>query len=269
MQHLILAYQLDQVALQGGRGAFDAGGIDSVVLRRARGRPMARTWGVSIFRMSAAFVEDGLTVAATSGQASCSAHETGPVVDALLTMNAVANHRDPVMTTHLPAVSLSPWRGWEVLVTLTVNGADVEVGDRFGATGRRRRLTQATLDAQAEWWPVIMADVAEAVARQSAAVSQDVYDVILREVPQLRDDTPVLALLAASVDSNVDACLQIMRHRIDLAAVQAPAAAVEYARRLAQRGTPLTALLRAYRLGHACFSDWVLRNWRSTPVTPG
>ena len=27
----------------------------------------------------------------------------------------------------------------------------------------------------------------------------------------------------------------------------------------AQRGTPLTALLRAYRLGHTCFSDWLLR----------
>jgi hypothetical protein len=141
-------------------------------------------------------------------------------------------------------------------VKLTVNGADVEVDGRPDAIGRRRR---ATVDAQAEWWPVIMADIAAAVACQSAAVSQDVYDVILREVPQLHDDTPVLALLASSVDSNVDTCLQIMRHRIDLAAVQVPAAAVEYARRLAQRGTPLTALLRAYRLGHACFSDWVLK----------
>jgi hypothetical protein len=146
-----------------------------------------------------------------------------------------------------------------VLVTLTVNGADVEVRDQFGATSRRRRATRATLDAQAEWWPVIMADVAEAVARQSAALSQDVYQVILREVPQLRDDKPVLTLLAASVDSNVGTCLQIMQHQIDLAAIRAPAAAVEYARRLAQRGTPLTALLRAYRLGHTCFSDWVLR----------
>jgi hypothetical protein len=89
-------------------------------------------------------------------------------------------------------------------------------------------------------------------------VREDVYHVILREIPQLRDDKPVLALLASSVDSNVDTCLQIMQHRIDLAAVAAPAAAVEYARRLAQRGTPLTALLRAYRVGHACFSDWVL-----------
>ena len=57
----------------------------------------------------------------------------------------------------------------------------------------------------------------------------------------------------------MDTCLQIMQHRIDLAAVRAPAAATEYARRLAQRGTPLTALLRAYRVGHVCFSDWMLK----------
>jgi DNA-binding PucR family transcriptional regulator len=105
----------------------------------------------------------------------------------------------------------------------------------------------------------LMADVAAAVARRGAAVSEDVYEAILREIPQLRDDKPVLTLLASSVDSNVDTCLQIMQHRIDLAAVRAPAAATEYARRLAQRGTPLTALLRAYRVGHVSFSDWVLK----------
>ena len=48
-------------------------------------------------------------------------------------------------------------------------------------------------------------------------MSEDVYEVILREIPQLRDDKPVLALLASSVDSNVDTCLQIMQHQIDLA----------------------------------------------------
>jgi len=105
----------------------------------------------------------------------------------------------------------------------------------------------------------LIADVAAAVARRDAAVREDVYETILREIPQLRDDQPVLALLASSVESNVDTCLQIMQHRIDLATVQAPAAAVEYARRLAQRGTPLTALLRAYRVGHACLSDWLYK----------
>jgi hypothetical protein len=37
VQHLILADQLDQVALEGGRGAFDAGGIDGIAARRACG----------------------------------------------------------------------------------------------------------------------------------------------------------------------------------------------------------------------------------------
>ncbi len=99
----------------------------------------------------------------------------------------------------------------------------------------------------------LMAGVAAAVGR-ATAVYEDVYQVILREIPQLRDDKPVLALLGSSVHSNIDTCLQAMQHQIDLADVQAPATAVEYARRQAQRGTPLTVLLRSYRLGHACFS---------------
>jgi hypothetical protein len=103
----------------------------------------------------------------------------------------------------------------------------------------------------------LVASVAAAVPRQ--AVSADVLQAIVREIPQLEEDKPLLALLVSSVDGNVDTCLQIMEHRIDLAAVQAPPAAVEYARRLAQRGTPLTTLLRTYRLGHARFSDWLLK----------
>ena len=105
----------------------------------------------------------------------------------------------------------------------------------------------------------LMARVAATVSRQAAAVSGNVYEVILREIPELHDDKAVLTLLASSVHSNVGTCLQIMQHQIELSAVHAPAASLEYARRRAQRGTPLTALLRAYRLGHTCFSDWLLK----------
>src|SRR6266700_3716870 len=105
----------------------------------------------------------------------------------------------------------------------------------------------------------LMADVAAAVARRAAAVHEDVYEVILRDIPELRQDKPVLALLRSSVLSNVDTCLQVLQHQIDLADVQAPAMAVEYARRQAQRGMPLSVLLRAYRVGHTCFTDWLLR----------
>jgi DNA-binding PucR family transcriptional regulator len=98
-----------------------------------------------------------------------------------------------------------------------------------------------------------------AVAGLVAVVSEDVYAVVLREIPELADDQSILALLSSSVHSNVGTCLQILQHQIELSSVHAPAASLEYARRRAQRGTPLTALLRAYRLGHTCFSDWLLK----------
>ena len=75
----------------------------------------------------------------------------------------------------------------------------------------------------------LVADVATAVGRQAAAMSEDVYKVILGEIPQLDHDEPLRALLASSIDSNVAACLQIMQHRIDLAAVRAPTVAIEHA----------------------------------------
>jgi DNA-binding PucR family transcriptional regulator len=104
-----------------------------------------------------------------------------------------------------------------------------------------------------------VASVAATVSRRAAEVSENVYEVILRAIPELHDDNAVLALLSSSVHSNVGTCLQIMQHQIDLATVKAPTAAIAYSRRRAQRGTPLTALLRAYRLGHTCFSDWFLQ----------
>jgi PucR C-terminal helix-turn-helix domain/GGDEF-like domain len=102
----------------------------------------------------------------------------------------------------------------------------------------------------------LTANVAAAVSRRAATVAENVYAVTRREIPELHDDQTVLALFASSIDSNVTTCLQIMQHQIDLAEVHAPAAALEEARRRAQRGTPLTALLRAYRLGHTVFLDW-------------
>jgi len=105
----------------------------------------------------------------------------------------------------------------------------------------------------------LMASVAAAVSRRAPTVSENVYEVTRREIPELGDDQTVLTLFASSIDSNITTCLQIMRHQIDLAGVHAPTAALEEARRRAQRGTPLTALLRAYRLGHTVFLDWVFR----------
>ena len=102
------------------------------------------------------------------------------------------------------------------------------------------------------------AGVAGALAPRVADLSADIYKLIVREIPQLGRDPRILALLEASVDENVATVLHILRHEIDLDQVHAPAAAGEYARRLAQRGVPVAALLRAYRIGSAKFQDWCL-----------
>jgi hypothetical protein len=39
-----------------------------------------------------------------------------------------------------------------------------------------------------------------------------IYEVILREIPELHGDEPVLDLLSSSVHSNIGTCLQIMQH---------------------------------------------------------
>ena len=41
-----------------------------------------------------------------------------------------------------------------------------------------------------------------------------------------------------------------LRYEIPIENVEPPTAALEYARRMAQRGVPMNALVRAYRLGH-------------------
>jgi PucR C-terminal helix-turn-helix domain/GGDEF-like domain len=96
------------------------------------------------------------------------------------------------------------------------------------------------------------------VSARLVDVSQDVWDDLIRNIPQLRGDDQVTELLAASVESNVKTLLDILEHGIALDNLEPPAAALEYARRLAQRGVPLDSLVRAYRMGHGRFLTWCL-----------
>jgi DNA-binding PucR family transcriptional regulator len=103
------------------------------------------------------------------------------------------------------------------------------------------------------------AEVTAALAPRADEMAADIYHLIVREIPHLHNDKRMLALLEASVAENVATVLHILQHGIDLEKVHAPAAAEEYARRLAQRGVPVAALLRAYRIGSARFEDWCLQ----------
>jgi PucR C-terminal helix-turn-helix domain/GGDEF-like domain len=103
------------------------------------------------------------------------------------------------------------------------------------------------------------AEVGGALVPRTAEMSADIYRLIVDEIPQLHGDRRVLKLLEASVSENVTAMLHIIQHGIGLENVHAPTAAAEYARRLAQRGMPVAALLRAYRIGSTRFLDWCLQ----------
>lgn len=81
---------------------------------------------------------------------------------------------------------------------------------------------------------------------------------ILEEEPELGADAALVDSLNASVLDNVSTVLRVLELRPDPDAVRAPAAAVDYARRLAQHGVPISALLRTYRLGQAAFQQIVL-----------
>ena len=113
-------------------------------------------------------------------------------------------------------------------------------------------------------------EVSAALVPRTAELATDIYQLIVREIPALRGDTRVLTLLEASVAENVATMLHILQHSIDMENVHAPAAAEEYARRLAQHDVPVASLLRAYRLGSARFEEWCLaelgRRTDSAPI---
>ena len=71
--------------------------------------------------------------------------------------------------------------------------------------------------------------MASALVPRGAELSAEIYNLILREIPQLRTDLRVLALLEASVGENVATVLHILQHAIEVDQVRAPAAAEEYA----------------------------------------
>jgi len=96
-----------------------------------------------------------------------------------------------------------------------------------------------------------VAAVAARLGHGLAELASDIRSVIEAAVPTPRD-IPT-SLLEASVQQNIDALLSILANDIDPTGVTPPVAAVEVARRFAQRGVSTFALIRAYRIGYAQF----------------
>jgi hypothetical protein len=79
------------------------------------------------------------------------------------------------------------------------------------------------------------------------------------QVAALDSDTRLRGLFEAGTTDNLMSVLDFVQNDAAEHEVHAPARALVYARTLAQRDVPLSALIRAYRVGHAGFLDVAMR----------
>lgn len=112
------------------------------------------------------------------------------------------------------------------------------------------------------------ARIARSLDVRRSELFEAVVDVIRTEIIELHAEGPLLDLLRASVEANVDTILYNIANSISPEHFDAPPAALEYAWRLAQHGAPVNALVRAYRLGHSNLTNAVFEELRRTHARP-
>ena len=110
--------------------------------------------------------------------------------------------------------------------------------------------------------------IAAGLQQQLGGVTATIQRYLEEEIPELREDTASIELLGASIGGNVDAVLHSLRYGIDVQRIEAPTAALEYARRLAQHGVPVHALVRAYRIGQRRLNELVFAEVQATDMKP-
>ncbi|BBZ45502.1 PucR family transcriptional regulator [Mycobacterium parmense] len=123
-------------------------------------------------------------------------------------------------------------------------------------------MTNPRLDSDVEVSRYV-AEVADRLHDRLADVSSTILRTLEDQIPDLRGDVRLMELLGASVEGNVDTVLHALRHDIAVERVEAPTAALEYSRRLAQQGMPVAALVRAYRLGQRTVNELIFAELRA------
>ncbi|WP_418005639.1 PucR family transcriptional regulator [Mycobacterium sp. PDNC021] len=99
-------------------------------------------------------------------------------------------------------------------------------------------------------------------------ITRSVSDQLVSDIAELRDEEQLQQILGDSVAANIDAFFAAARHGISIDLLHAPAAAIEHARRLAQRDISANVLVRSYRLGHQAVLKAVLEEIRTADLDP-
>jgi hypothetical protein len=111
-----------------------------------------------------------------------------------------------------------------------------------------------------------VAEAADRLHDRLAAISSGIQGLLEDLIPELRGDARVMELLGASVEGNVELVLNALRYDIPVERVEPPTAAMEYARRVAQHGMPVNALVRAYRLGQRQLNEIIFAEVRAVDI---
>src|SRR4029453_17181888 len=96
-----------------------------------------------------------------------------------------------------------------------------------------------------------------------AEITRSVQEMLAGAIPEVAADGELLTLLYDAARGNLDAFFPAIRHDISIEHIEPPTAALEHARRLAQRGIDADALVRGYRLGHQAVLNLVLDEIRA------
>ncbi|TGZ13701.1 hypothetical protein DV517_51840 [Streptomyces sp. S816] len=101
----------------------------------------------------------------------------------------------------------------------------------------------------------LVRQVGDRVAESQEALVEGLVQDIRAQIGALDQEAAARSLLEASITENVVAAINFLRQGIEPDQLEAPTAALAYARVLAQRDVPQSALIRAYRIGHQRFLD--------------
>ncbi|MGP4049273.1 ATP-binding SpoIIE family protein phosphatase [Streptomyces sp. 2A115] len=97
------------------------------------------------------------------------------------------------------------------------------------------------------------------LARGLVPRADELVDVVLRhlldELPEVWKYEDIASVAPVALSEHIAAVLDFLERDLDMTKVRTPPAAIEFARRLAEHGVPISKLLRVHRLVHARLLD--------------
>ena len=132
--------------------------------------------------------------------------------------------------------------------------------------GRRPRTTKTVDESNDALDEEFAALAHRLMAERRDDFIRDLFDSLRQEISELTGDARLNSLFEAAVTENIVSMVNFLERGTSAADLDATSAALAHARTLAQRDIPLSALFRAYRLGHIQFIDLGLELIHGSPT---